>query len=88
MTPVETQLLGGKRCLCRYTLQCRTQPSFNDNIVFYAFEIIELNPFIIDLYYFLQEFKKEDLRQLLQQIRESSLHLLDQNKDPLGYELV
>lgn len=35
-----------------------------------------------------KEFKKPDLQQLLCQIRESSLQLLDQNKDPLGYELV
>ncbi|XP_076461376.1 nuclear pore complex protein Nup107-like [Babylonia areolata] len=35
-----------------------------------------------------KEFSKDDLKQLLRQIRESSLSLLDQNKDPLGYELV
>ncbi|KAL8570338.1 hypothetical protein ACOMHN_035756 [Nucella lapillus] len=35
-----------------------------------------------------KEFNKDDLKQLMRQIRESSLSLLDQNKDPLGYELV
>ncbi|XP_070212005.1 nuclear pore complex protein Nup107-like [Littorina saxatilis] len=39
-------------------------------------------------YQLYKEFNKDDLQQLLRQIRESSLCLLDQNKDPLGYDLV
>ncbi|NXU32949.1 NU107 protein, partial [Thalassarche chlororhynchos] len=32
-------------------------------------------------------FSKEELRKLLQKLRESSLMLLDQDLDPLGYEI-
>ncbi|NXP96909.1 NU107 protein, partial [Horornis vulcanius] len=32
-------------------------------------------------------FSKEELRKLLQKLRESSLILLDQDLDPLGYEI-
>nr|KAG5714375.1 hypothetical protein BaRGS_018592 [Batillaria attramentaria] len=35
-----------------------------------------------------KEFNKDDLQQLLRQIRESSLNLLNEGKDPLGYDLV
>ncbi|XP_050395962.1 nuclear pore complex protein Nup107 [Patella vulgata] len=35
-----------------------------------------------------KEFSSEDLKTLLRHLQESSLKLLDKNKDPLGYELV
>lgn len=52
-------------------------------------ECLQLADTIASEYYQLyREFNKDDLQQLLRQIRESSLCLLDESKDPVGYDLV
>lgn len=52
-------------------------------------ECLQLADTIASEYYQLyKEFDRDDLQQLLRQIRESSLCLLDDSKDPIGYDTV
>ncbi|XP_071089771.1 nuclear pore complex protein Nup107-like [Haliotis cracherodii] len=52
-------------------------------------ECLQLADYVsAERYQLYKEFNKDDLQRLLRHIRDSSLALLDQNKDPLGYQLV
>jgi hypothetical protein len=51
--------------------------------MFSSLMLLFFSPFLLNC----QVFSKEELRKLLQKLRESSLMLLDQGLDPLGYEI-